>query len=84
MDVIINQPEKELLYPFKDRVCEEITELHMLRDADQVIIKEKSHSLGSKSVCKIVVKYITLVVWILADKAVVYNSINYVFVSIRG
>ena len=55
MDVIINQPEKELLYPFKHRVCEEITELDMLRDADQVIIKEKSHSLGSKSACKIVV-----------------------------
>ncbi|CAB3979950.1 Hypothetical predicted protein [Paramuricea clavata] len=43
---IIDQPDSELLSSFEDRVCEEVIELDMFRNADKVIIQEKSQRLG--------------------------------------
>lgn len=43
---IIDQPDSELLSSFEDRVCEEVIELDMFRNADRVIIQEKSQRLG--------------------------------------
>lgn len=42
----MDQPESELLSPFDRRDCEEVIELDTFRNAEQVIIQEKSHRLG--------------------------------------
>ena len=43
---IIDQPDSELLASFDGRVCEEVTELDMFRNAEKLIIQEKSQRLG--------------------------------------
>ena len=45
-EVIIEQPESELLSSFEGQVCEEVIELDTFRNIDQVIIQEKSHRFG--------------------------------------
>ena len=47
MSVIIDQPECRLLDCIE--ACEDIVDLEILKDIDQVIIKENDHRLGGKN-----------------------------------
>ena len=43
---IIDQPNSELLSSLEGRVCEEVIELDMFRNAEKIIIQEKSQRFG--------------------------------------